>query len=161
MYDRIRSPSPHPVSNGFALGQLRPWWWRKSVYRRLPGIFKLIFLLKPALYQKCLTPFRKSLQNLYFKLLTSIFIQITSHNKSFNAQEFVRGNKEERMQIGKASFARWNLSEAVEQADRRLANQKLLFREKRINFQPSTNYEEYCKKIKENIAAFAKLFKLA
>lgn len=65
------------------------------------------------------------------------------------------------MQIGKTSFARWNLPEAIEEADRRLINQKLLFREKRIEFQPSTDYGDYYEKIKDNVINFAKLFKTA
>ena len=91
-------------------------------------------------------------------MLTPIFIQIDNHKKIVNVEEYLRGDKEAAIRIGKLCFERWKLGKLVDEADHRISHQKQLFLEKRIVFQSTKNYTEYLSHVKDNISEFVALF---
>ena len=86
------------------------------------------------------------------------FIQIENNKTAAKTEEFLYGNKEERMLIGKESLRRWSLPEAIRQADDGIVKQKNLFLEKKIFFQSSKDYANYLKIVEQNISNFTCLF---
>lgn len=102
---------------------------------------------------------RTSLKSTHFKSLTyQLFIQVDHHTKSVNVHEYLRGDKQDCIKVGKASFEHWNLGQMVAEADTRISHQKQLFRDRGVTFQPSKDYGKYLVQIKENISAFAVSF---
>jgi len=90
--------------------------------------------------------------------LCIVDFQVDHHTKSVNVHEYLRGDKQDCIKVGKASFEHWNLGQMVAEADTRISHQKQLFRDRGVTFQPSKDYGKYLVQIKENISAFAVLF---
>ena len=92
------------------------------------------------------------------KNLCIVDFQVDHHTKSADVKEYLHGDREERVRVGKISFEHWNLVKMVDDADNRISVQKDLFREKQIIFLPSKNYAEYLSQVKKNIFTFGDMF---
>ncbi|CAJ0582069.1 unnamed protein product, partial [Mesorhabditis spiculigera] len=92
------------------------------------------------------------------KNLCIVDFQVDHHTKSADVKEYLYADKEERIRVGKLCFTNWNLAKIVEDVDNRIDVQKALFKEKRISFLPSKNYNEYLSQVKKNITMFGEVF---
>uniref|UniRef100_A0A914EP93 Ubiquitin-like domain-containing protein n=1 Tax=Acrobeloides nanus TaxID=290746 RepID=A0A914EP93_9BILA len=92
--------------------------------------------------------------------LCIVDFQIGSHAGSGKSalQEYLKGQKKLRSQVGKDCFRDYGFSKTVDEADKRITFQKKLFEQKPIYFNVSENYRQYFIKVKDNIKIFSEYF---